>query len=91
MKKLYRSDQDKILGGVCGGIADSYNLDPTLVRLLVAILVLSSAGTGLLVYLIAWFIMPKKSDLDSLSTKSDGESDKDDEDEEDLEEVEIEG
>lgn len=56
-KRLYRSRKDKILGGVCGGLAEYFNLDPVIVRLLWILLVLL-AGTGVLVYVIAWIIVP---------------------------------
>lgn len=67
-KRLYRSEDDRILGGVCGGIAEVYDLDPTLVRL-VLIFAFLWAGTGLLVYLIAWLIIPTESEV-----KNKGES-----------------
>ena len=61
-KKLYRSESDRMLGGVCGGIAEVYDFDPSLIRLITLFLVLS-AGSGLLVYLIAWIIIPTESEL----------------------------
>ncbi len=58
-KRLMRSTKDKILGGVCGGIAEHYGWDPTLVRL--GWIVLSLIwGVGILLYIIAWLIMPVK-------------------------------
>lgn len=63
-KRLYRSETDKILGGVCGGIAEVYDLDPTLVRLVTLLIVLST-GAGLLVYIVAWLIMPTESELEN--------------------------
>ncbi|MAG07776.1 hypothetical protein CMI46_03085 [Candidatus Pacearchaeota archaeon] len=59
-KRLYRSKKDRILGGVCGGIADYLDADPTIVRLLWAIITLVSVGFGLLAYLLAWIIIPEK-------------------------------
>lgn len=56
-KRFYRSSLNKQLGGVCGGIAEYFELDPSLVRL-GAILLLLVAGTGLIAYLVAWFIVP---------------------------------
>ena len=58
IKRLYRSGKDKILGGVCGGIAEYLNVDPVLIRLLWAIAVLVY-GTGVLLYIIAWIIIPR--------------------------------
>ena len=60
--KLYRSEDDEMLGGVCGGIAEVYDLDPTLVRLVTLFLVFS-LGSGLLIYLAAWILMPTKSEI----------------------------
>jgi len=57
-KRLYRSGKDRILGGVCGGIAEYLNVDPTIVRL-VWVLFTLAAGSGLLAYLIAWLIIPR--------------------------------
>ena len=59
MKKLYKSNSQKMIAGVCGGIAEYLNLDPTLVRLIfVAISLLG--GRGLLAYIIAAIIMPEE-------------------------------
>jgi phage shock protein C len=58
VKRLYRSGKDKMLGGVCGGIAEYFDVDPTLVRLLWVILTLIY-GVGLLAYIIAWIIIPR--------------------------------
>jgi len=57
MKKLYRSGNDKILGGVCGGIGEYFDVDPTIVRLLW--ILLSLHGVGVLLYFIAWLMIPK--------------------------------
>ena len=56
-KKLSRSN-NKMIGGVCAGIADYLGLDPTIVRI-VWVLMLFFAGFGILLYLILWIIMPK--------------------------------
>ena len=61
-KKLYRSITDKKLAGVCGGLAEYFNLDPTVLRVIMAILVLC-ASAGLWIYLIAALVMPKKSNV----------------------------
>ncbi|OLN29385.1 PspC domain-containing protein [Desulfosporosinus metallidurans] len=60
-KRLYRSSQDKQVGGVCGGLAEYLNLDPSLVRI-ATILLIFVAGTGFLAYLVAWFVVPLDSD-----------------------------
>ena len=56
-KKLYKSNMDKKLFGVCGGIAEYFNIDSTIVRLIWVILVFCF-GTGVLAYLIAAIVMP---------------------------------
>jgi phage shock protein C len=56
-KKLYRSQSDKMIGGVCGGLAERFNVDSSLVRLAFILLFLFG-GHGLLIYLIMWIIMP---------------------------------
>ncbi|MCK5234052.1 MAG: PspC domain-containing protein [Candidatus Aenigmarchaeota archaeon] len=56
-RRLYRSGKDKILGGVCGGIAEYLNVDPVLIRLLWVGAILMG-GSGLLLYIIAWIIIP---------------------------------
>jgi len=60
-KRLYRSKKEKIIAGICGGIAEYFDADPTIVRLIWAIATLISLGFGLLAYLIAWIIIPEKS------------------------------
>jgi phage shock protein C len=56
-KKLYRSRKNKILAGVCGGIAEYFNQDPTIIRIIFAILFLGF-GIGLLAYIVAWVLIP---------------------------------
>lgn len=57
-KKLYRSN-NKILGGVCAGIAEYLDIDPTLIRVLWIFLTIAG-GSGILAYLICWIIIPEK-------------------------------
>ncbi len=49
-----------ILGGVCAGIADYVEVDPTLIRLLWVLMTVFSAGFGIFAYLVMWIIMPRK-------------------------------
>lgn len=59
---LYRSKTNKVIAGVCGGIAESLGWDPTLVRILyVVVSIFSAAFPGILVYIILWIVMPEKS------------------------------
>ncbi len=57
-KRLYRSGKENILGGVCGGIAEHLNTDPSIIRLL---WIIGSFlwGAGVLLYIIAWIIIPR--------------------------------
>ena len=56
-KKLYKSNKNKMIAGVCGGIAEYFNMDPTIVRLIAVIFGLLK-GFGFLLYLIAAIVMP---------------------------------
>lgn len=58
-KRLYRSRHEKIIGGVCAGVGDYFNIDPTIVRL-ITVLLFFAKGIGALAYLIAWLIVPIK-------------------------------
>jgi phage shock protein C len=56
--RLYRSGKDKLLGGVCGGIGEYFDIDPVIIRLLWVIFSLTW-GSGILAYIIAWIIIPR--------------------------------
>jgi len=59
MKKLYRSETNKRIAGVCGGIGEMLNLDPTIVRVAVVVLALTTGILPFLVgYIIAWVVFP---------------------------------
>ena len=58
-KRLYKSSENRMLCGVCGGIAEYFNIDPTLVRL-VWVLITCFGGAGILAYIIATVIIPGK-------------------------------
>lgn len=60
-KKLYRSRKDKMIAGICGGIGEAYSIDPTMVRLVYALITIFSAGTAILVYILGWIIIPEES------------------------------
>ena len=60
-KRLYRSRQDCMIAGVCGGLAEYLDVDPSLVRLVV-ILTVFLGGVGLLLYFVAWLIVPENSE-----------------------------
>ena len=58
-KKLYRSVTDKMVGGVCGGLAEYFAIDPVIVRLIFVLAVIFG-GSGILAYIILWVIIPQK-------------------------------
>jgi phage shock protein C len=58
MKKLYRSNTNRKLCGVCGGLAEHFDIDPTIIRLIFIFLTLFGGG-GLLIYLICALVIPK--------------------------------
>lgn len=59
-KKLHRDSTDKVIAGVCSGVADYLNVDPAIVRLLFAIVAFGGWGFGFLLYIILWIILPEK-------------------------------
>ncbi len=58
-KRLYRSSTDKVIGGVCGGLGDYLDIDPVIARIIFVLLVLFG-GSGILVYIILWIVVPEK-------------------------------
>ena len=60
MKKIYLSRSDRKIGGVCGGIGEYFDKDPTLIRIIVILLILFSFGFGVIAYLAMWLIIPRK-------------------------------
>jgi phage shock protein PspC (stress-responsive transcriptional regulator) len=57
---IYRNADDKVLGGVCGGLANYLKIDPTIVRILFAIITFGGFGSGVLIYIIMWMILPSR-------------------------------
>lgn len=58
MKRLYKSDTNKVFDGVCGGLGEYFNIDPVIIRLLWVLLVVFG-GSGIVAYLVAMFILPR--------------------------------
>jgi phage shock protein C len=56
-RKLYRSQNQRMLAGVCGGLAEYFNVDATLIRVLFLVLGVFG-GTGLVIYVVMWLIVP---------------------------------
>ncbi|MFA5622723.1 MAG: PspC domain-containing protein [Candidatus Dojkabacteria bacterium] len=62
-KKLYRSETDIMIGGVCGGLGEYLGIDSTIVRL-IFVLILLSGGSGILAYIVLWIVLPTQSSID---------------------------
>ena len=60
-KRFYLSEKDKKIGGVCGGIAEYFDIDPLLVRVLFLVAILE-IGMGLFAYLVLWILAPRNPD-----------------------------
>ena len=58
-KRLYRSHKEKMIGGVCGGLAEYFDIDPVFVRILFVVAVFAG-GSGVLGYIICWIIIPEQ-------------------------------
>lgn len=57
MKKLYRSRDNKMISGVCGGIGEYFNVDPVLIRIIFLLIALPG-GVSVLLYFVCWILMP---------------------------------
>ncbi len=62
-KKLYRSRTNSMIAGVCGGLGEYLNLDPAILRI-VAVLLIFAKGIGVLAYVVAWVIVPRRPDTE---------------------------
>ena len=62
MKQLYRSSSNKKLAGVCGGLGEYFNVDPTIVRVVFVLLALPGGFPGILPYAILWLVVPLRGD-----------------------------
>ncbi len=58
-KRLYRSRLDSKIAGVCGGLGEYFDVDPTLIRIIFLLMILAH-GVGLIAYIVAWIAMPRK-------------------------------
>lgn len=63
MRRLRRSINNRVIGGVCGGLAYYFNVDPVLVRVLAFIAMICSVGTAVFVYLAMWIVIPSEAEL----------------------------
>ena len=60
MKKKLTLSDDGMIGGVCGGLAEYFNIDPTLVRILWLVAAVLGIGSPVLIYIILWIIIPSR-------------------------------
>ena len=58
-RRLYRSRRDSVLGGVAGGVADYFDMDPSIVRVVWAVLALVTGGIFLVLYIVMWIVVPE--------------------------------
>lgn len=58
-KQLFRSRRNRLVGGVCGGLAEYFNIDPTIMRIITALLTLLLGGLPIIVYILLWLIAPE--------------------------------
>lgn len=68
MKMLYRPEKDRIIGGVASGFAVYFGIDPTIVRIIMAAM-LFAAGSGFVIYIVLWLIIPTESSVNVSSKK----------------------
>ena len=68
-KKLSRSEKNKVVGGVAGGLGEYFDIDPTVIRL-IFVLITFAGGSGVLIYLILWLIIPSKGNTGDLTEET---------------------
>lgn len=61
-RRLYRSETERLIAGVCGGLAEYFDIDPVVIRLL-WVLFTFMVGSGILLYIIAWILIPSESNV----------------------------
>jgi len=66
MKRLYRSEKDRILGGVCAGLGEHLDIDPNIIRLIWVAVTILSFGVGVIVYILAWILIPESGEESAL-------------------------
>jgi phage shock protein C len=64
-RRLYRSRRDSVLGGVAGGVAEYLDIDPSIVRIIWAVLAIVTGGLFVLIYIVMWIVVPEGSDADA--------------------------
>lgn len=72
-KRLYRSRENKVIAGVCGGIAEYFNIDPVIVRVIGVLLLLPGGLPGFLPYIVLWVIVPLRPVTEKVYKKNHGD------------------
>jgi len=62
LSKLYRSETNKVIAGVCGGLGEYFDIDPVILRIILFLITIFG-GSGILIYIILWVVIPSKSGL----------------------------
>jgi len=70
-KRIYRSESEKVIGGVCGGLGEYFGVDPTWIRILFVLSIFAS-GVGLIAYIIGWIVIPSKKETVSVVQSAEG-------------------
>ncbi len=65
-KRLYRSEKNEMIAGVCAGLAEYFEIDPSIIRIAFVLFTLMG-GSGILVYILLWIVMPEEADADTAS------------------------
>lgn len=68
-RRLYRSEKDKVIAGVAGGLGEYFNIDPTIIRILFVLITLFG-GSGIIIYIVLWIILPSESSPSSVNSDS---------------------
>jgi phage shock protein PspC (stress-responsive transcriptional regulator) len=68
-QRLFRSETDKVIAGVAGGLGEYFKIDPTIIRILFILLTIFG-GSGLIIYIVLWLVMPPKSSVNGLGAQS---------------------
>lgn len=68
-QRLFRSETDKVIAGVAGGLGEYFKIDPTIIRILFILLTIFG-GSGLIIYIVLWLVMPPKSSINGLGAQS---------------------
>jgi phage shock protein C len=72
MKRLYRSGKDRMPGGICGGLGEHIDVNPTIIRIVRVVVTVLSIGFGIIVSILAWVIIPELPEESPVQTTKPG-------------------